>query len=50
MAAERYVRVDLAGPLWFAGWLFTLAFCKLVLVQAIFAIIIWPWYLGAAVR
>jgi hypothetical protein len=38
------------GMLWFAGWLFTLAFAKLIWWQALLGIIIWPYYLGVAVR
>ncbi len=40
----------LAGPLWFAGWLFTLGFLKLTLLKALFALAVWPYYLGAALR
>ena len=41
---------SLAGPLWIGGWLFTLGFLKLTLVKALFAIVIWPYYLGVAAR
>lgn len=50
MAVDKSVRVDVTGSFWFAGWLFTLAFAKLQLMQAIFAIIVWPYYLGVALR
>ena len=40
----------LAGPLWFGGWLFTLGFLKLALVKALFALLLWPYYLGVALR
>ena len=49
----KTIRVDnsgLFGSLWFAGWLFTLAFVQLVWWKALLAIIIWPYYLGLAVR
>lgn len=36
----------LGGGLWFAAWLFTIAFLKLSLLQAILAVVIWPYYLG----
>lgn len=36
----------LAGPLWAMGWLFTIGFLKMTLAQNIFAILIWPFYLG----
>ncbi len=38
------------GPIWFIGWLFTIAFAKLIWWQAILALVIWPYYLGLAVR
>lgn len=40
----------IAGPLWFWGWLFTIGFAKLIWWQVIIALIIWPYYLGVAVR
>jgi hypothetical protein len=40
----------LVGPLWFAGWLFTLGFLKLALGKALFALLLWPYYLGVALR
>jgi hypothetical protein len=54
MTGEKQIirnRVDisgLSGPLWAIGWLFTIGFLHLHLVKAIFAIVIWPYYLGAA--
>ena len=33
--------------LWLAGWLFTLGYLQLPLMKAIFAIVVWPYYLGA---
>ena len=36
----------LAGPLWFGGWLFTIGFLKLAVTKAIFALLLWPYYLG----
>jgi hypothetical protein len=35
---------------WFAGWLFTLAYAQLRWWQAILALVIWPYYLGARLR
>ena len=40
----------LSGSLWFAGWLFTIGFLKLALVKALFALLLWPYYLGVALR
>lgn len=36
------------GLLWVAGWLFTIGYLGLGLAQGALAIIIWPYYLGAA--
>ena len=35
------------GLVWAAGWLFTIGFLQLAFWQGVFAIIIWPYYLGA---
>jgi hypothetical protein len=36
------------GPIWYTGWLFTIAFAKLSFWKAVLALIIWPYYLGNA--
>ena len=44
------IRVDTSGGMgmvWFIGWLFTLGFLHLVIPKALYAIFIWPYYLGA---
>ncbi len=41
---------SLIGPIWFIGWLFTIAFAQLVWWEALVAILLWPYYLGLAVR
>jgi hypothetical protein len=41
---------SLAGTLWFGGWLFTIGFGSLLWWQALLALVIWPYYLGAALR
>ncbi len=38
------------GGLWCAGWLFTLGFLQLIWWKALLALIIWPYYLGVALR
>jgi len=35
---------------WFAGWLFTIAFAELVWWKIILGIVVWPYFLGVAVR
>jgi hypothetical protein len=41
---------ELVGALWFIDWLFTLAYAQLVWWQAILGIVVWPYYLGVALR
>lgn len=48
--AKKSTVVVAGFPIWFIGWLFTIGFAKLVLWQALVGIIIWPYYLGVAVR
>jgi hypothetical protein len=44
-------RVDAGvGIFWLIGWLFTIAFAKLIWWQAIVGLVLWPYYLGLAVR
>ncbi len=46
------VRVEssLGGVIWLLGWLFTIGYLKLIWWEAILGIIIWPYYIGAALR
>ena len=39
-----------AGVLWFAGWLFTLAYAQLGFWQAVLGVVAWPYLLGVALR
>ena len=39
---------SLVGPIWYIGWLFTTAFAKVTFLKILFAIILWPYYLGSA--
>ncbi len=34
------------GMLWFVGWLFTIGFLKLGFWQGVFALVVWPYYIG----
>ena len=38
----------LSGGLWIIGWLFTIGFLHLSFGKGVLAIIIWPYYIGAA--
>lgn len=40
----------LSGGLWVAAWLFTVGFLKLTFGQGFLALLLWPYYLGAALR
>ncbi len=45
------VHVDTGmGIIWFIGWLFAIAFARLGFWAAVLGLIIWPYYLGVAVR
>jgi hypothetical protein len=37
-----------SGGLWIVAWLFTIGFLNLSFWQGVLAILIWPYYLGAA--
>ncbi len=51
MANGQRVRVDTGmGIVWIIGWLFTIAFAKLTFWVAVLGIVLWPYYLGVAVR
>ena len=39
-----------AGILWFIGWLFTIGYANLVWWKIILGIVVWPYFLGVAVR
>ena len=39
-----------SGGLWFILWLFTIGLLKLSFWQGVLAIVIWPYYLGDALR
>jgi hypothetical protein len=40
----------IGGGLWYIGWLFTIAYAKLTFWKAVWALVVWPYYLGVAVR
>jgi hypothetical protein len=39
---------SLGGTLWCAGWLFTLGFLKLGFWKGVWALFVWPYFLGTA--
>ncbi len=38
------------GTIWFIGWLFTIGYVNLIWWKILLGIIIWPYYLGVALR
>ena len=38
----------IGGGVWFIGWLFTIGYLQLSFWQGVLAIIIWPYFIGAA--
>ena len=38
------------GSAWFAAWLFTIGFAKLVWWKALLALMVWPYFLGMYMR
>jgi len=38
------------APVWIMGWLFTIGFLSLPLWRAVFAVVLWPYYLGVFFR
>jgi hypothetical protein len=41
---------SIAGTIWFIGWLFTIGFANLVWWQILLGIVVWPYFLGIAVK
>jgi hypothetical protein len=42
----RIEQNSLAGCLWFAAWLFSIGFLHLRFWKSVFALVIWPYYIG----
>ena len=38
---------SMVGPIWYIGWLFTVAFVHLSFGKALLALVLWPYYLGS---
>lgn len=49
-SSSRAGPAPLGGVLWFAGWLFTIGYAKLVWWQVLLGLIAWPYFLGAFLR
>jgi hypothetical protein len=48
MERIRIEQHSFMGSVWFAGWLFTIGFLRLMFWKGVLAIVVWPYYLGAA--
>jgi hypothetical protein len=46
----RIEQHSFAGALWFGAWLFTIGYLHLPFFKALLAIVVWPYYLGVALR
>jgi hypothetical protein len=49
-AIRGKLSTGLGGTIWFAGWLFTIGFAKLVWWKALLGLVVWPYFLAGAVR
>jgi hypothetical protein len=51
---RRTIRITTAhgigGGAWFAGWMFTIGYAGLAGWKIFFALVVWPLYLGLALR
>lgn len=48
MERIRIEQHSFMGSVWFAGWLFTIGFLHLMFWKGVLAVVVWPYYLGAA--
>ena len=46
MEKIRIEQHSFSGALWFIGWLFTIGYLHLQFWQGVFAVLIWPYYIG----
>ena len=49
--SEKKIRIEqhsMGGMLWFVGWLYTLGFLGLSFWKGVAAVVVWPYFLGAA--
>lgn len=48
MEKIRIEHTTISGGAWIAAWLFTIGYLQLAFLEGVYAIVIWPYYLGAA--
>jgi len=39
-------KTSIAGTIWFIGWLFSIGFLNLSFMKGLFALLLWPYYIG----
>lgn len=39
-------KTSIAGTIWVIGWLFSIGFLKLSFTKGLFALLLWPYYIG----
>jgi hypothetical protein len=47
---SRHQASNVSGLFWFAGWLFTIGFIGIHGWKLLWSLLLWPYYLGAALR
>lgn len=48
---KRSVNIELiGGSSWFIAWLFTIGWAELSFWEGVFALIVWPYFLGIELR
>lgn len=50
MEKIRIEQHSATGLLWIAAWLFTIGYLQLGFWKGLLAILVWPYYIGVAVR
>lgn len=53
MSGDKVIRgkmeiAGVMGPLWLMGWLFTIGYTHLSFGKGLWALVVWPYYLGSA--
>ena len=48
LGSDKLIKVEIAGPIWFIGWLFTAGFAGLSFGKILLALAAWPYFLGKA--
>lgn len=48
MEKIRIEHTTISGGAWIAAWLFTIGYLQLGFLEGVYAIVIWPYYLGTA--